>query len=118
MAEKKESKAKTVKPSWIKIKPEEMEKIVLDLAKEGKTPAQIGLILRDQHGIPKAKLLGKTVKQILDEAEVEYTGDKEVLTKKIDTLKNHFGKNKHDYSAQRALTKKLWAMYHLEKKAK
>lgn len=115
MPEKKEKETKTIKPSWIKIKPEEMEKIVLDLAKEGKNPAQIGLILRDQHGIPKAKLLGKTIKQILEEHKVEYNGDKKILTDKIDTLKGHIGKNKHDYSATRALTKKLWAMYHMEK---
>jgi len=107
---------KSVKPSWVKMKPAELEGIVLDLAKNGESPAKIGLILRDKHGIPKAKLLGKRVVQILKENGIEYEKDKDVVDKKVSTLKLHIGKNRHDYSASRALTKRLWDIYHINNK--
>ena len=61
---KKEKKVAS-KPAWVKMKLAEMEKIVVDLAGEGKSPAQIGLVLRDKYGIPKAKLVGKGIREIL-----------------------------------------------------
>ena len=107
-----------IKPDWIKIKPKELEKIVLDLHKEGETPEKIGLILRDKHGIPKAKLLGKKVTQILKEAKIETKNEKEKVDNRINMLRAHISKNKHDYPAQRSLTKELWALHHLEKAAR
>jgi small subunit ribosomal protein S15 len=105
---------KTEKPGWVKMKPAEVEKIVVELAKEGKTPAQIGLILRDKHGVPKAKLLGKRIKDILTENKVEYKSDQNIIEGHIEPLKAHILKNKHDYTASRALTKKLWAVHNLK----
>ena len=98
------------------MKSEDVEKIVVELGKEGKTPAQIGLILRDIHGIPKAKLVGKKIQKILNDAKVERVSDKELVNKKIEDIKKHIEKNKHDYTATRSLTKKLWEKYHLERK--
>ena len=106
--------AKTsVKTDWIKIKPEELEKIVVDLAKKGETPEKIGLILRDKHGIPKAKLLGKKITQILKDKKIEFETKKQRTDKKIEKIKTHLKDNKHDYPAQRSLTKKLWDLHHL-----
>ena len=116
--EKKEVKVKSSKPSWVKMKPAELEKIVVELAKKGESPAKIGLILRDKYGIPRSKLLGKKVTHILKEKSVEHEGEKEVVDKKIGTLKTHINKNKHDYSASRALTKRLWDVYKINKRAK
>ncbi|MEK6928489.1 MAG: 30S ribosomal protein S15 [Nanoarchaeota archaeon] len=93
---------------WVKIKPADIEKIVIELHKEGKAPAKIGLILRDKHGIPKVKLLGKKVEQILKNASLTPVKEKDAMTKKIEKLKRHILKNKHDYTSKRALTKKLW----------
>lgn len=107
---------KSAKPSWVKMKPEELEKIIVDLAKKGNSPAQIGLILRDKHGVPKAKLLGKKITKVLDEHGVKYENDKDVVDKKVTGLKGHIEKNKHDHSATRALTRKLWDLYHIKKK--
>jgi small subunit ribosomal protein S15 len=106
---------KTTKPSWVKMKPAELEKIVVELAKEGKTPAQIGLTLRDKHGVPKAKLIGKKIKDILEENKIDYKTDEKIIEGQIEPLKTHIAKNKHDYTASRALTKKLWAVYRLKK---
>lgn len=108
---------KSGRPSWVKMKPAELEKIVVELAKEGNSPAQIGLILRDKHGVPKAKLLGKKITQILKENNLPWKSDEAVMNDKISSLKNHTGKNKHDYSSTRALTRRLWDLYHIKKKA-
>jgi small subunit ribosomal protein S15 len=111
------SKEKTDRPDWVKTKPEELKKIVVDLAKNGETPARIGLILRDQHGIPKAKLLGKKISQIIKEAKIEVKSEKELTKKKISTLESHSAVHKHDYSAKRSLIKKLWIIHKLDKQA-
>lgn len=105
---------KEVEP--VKIKPAELKKIVVDLAKKGETPEKIGLILRDKHGVPKAKLVDKKITKILEEEGIEYESDKEKVEKKIEKLKMHIKGNKHDYSAQRSLTKKLWDLHHISKK--
>ncbi|MDO8508961.1 MAG: hypothetical protein Q7S27_04725 [Nanoarchaeota archaeon] len=109
-AEEKEEKS-----SWIKIKPQELEKIIVDLAKQGNSPAKIGLILRDKHGIPKTRLLGKKVTQILKEANVKYTTEKEIVENKITNLKSHMGKNKYDNTAKKSLAKRLWLLHTLNK---
>ena len=106
-----EEKASTAKPSWLKTKPAELQKLVLEMHKKGLTPAQIGLELRDKHGIPKAKVLGKRITEIIEESGSETDNDATLIEKKVDTLKGHLEKNKHDYSAQRSLTKKLWAIH-------
>jgi len=102
------------KPSWIKIKPAELEKIIINLHKEGLTPAQMGTQLRDKHSIPKAKLLGKRICEILKENKLETNQEEKIFEKKIDKLKSHIEKNKGDYPAQRALTKNLWAIKSLK----
>lgn len=110
-------KEKTEKPSWMKMKPAELEKIVTSLAKEGKSPAQIGLILRDKYGVPKVKLFGKKIAELLNEADMKYMDEKENLDKRVNKLQEHISKNKHDYSAARALTKKLWGIYRVSKQS-
>lgn len=115
MSEEENEEKKSGKPSWVKMKPAELEKIVVDLAKDGESPAKIGLILRDKYGIPKAKLLGKKVVQILKENGIDYKSEEKILDEKVSNLKEHIGKNKHDHSSTRALTKKLWDLYHVKK---
>ena len=98
------------KPEWISIKPKELEGIIVELANKGESPAKIGLILRDKYGIPKAKLLGKRITQILNEAKIVSKDQKSMVEEKIGKLKIHIEKNKHDESAKRANTKKLWLL--------
>ena len=112
--DKKPKKKKLAKPSWVKMKQEEFEKIVVDLAKEGNGLAKVGLILRDKHGIPKSNVYGKKIKDILKEKNVKYASDKEIVENKIRKLREHIKKNKHDHTSTRALTKKLWVLHYLE----
>jgi SSU ribosomal protein S15P len=39
-------------PTWIQYTPDEVEQLAVELARRGFLPSQIGLILRDQYGIP------------------------------------------------------------------
>lgn len=56
-------------PSWCKYKPEEVEAIVVKLAKEGHPAREIGTILRDLHSVPLTKpITGKTITKILKDA--------------------------------------------------
>lgn len=98
------------KTDWIKIKPAELEKIVLDLHQKGETPARIGLTLRDKYGIPKAKLLGKRIAEILVNAKMTPPSEKSSIQARIDCLNRHIEKNKHDQSAKKKLAKELWAI--------
>ena len=98
------------KTDWLKIKPAELEKIIVDLYKKGESTAKIGLTLRDKYGIPKAKLLGKKITNILKDAKVSINSEREIIQKKIETLNLHINKNKHDQPARKKLVKELWAL--------
>ncbi|MEI6731490.1 MAG: hypothetical protein WCK90_02295 [archaeon] len=103
------------KPDWVKMKPAEVEKIIIDLANEGNAPAKIGTILRDKHGIPKVKLLGLKVIQVLHKAKVPVKAEVDIVLEKIKNVESHIAKNKHDYPAHRSHTKKLWIVNKLNK---
>ncbi len=80
--------------------------MVMKLAKEGHSPAKIGTILRDQHGIPLTKpLTGKTITGILKEAgsAPALPEDFENLLRKASRLRVHLEKNKEDLHNKRAL---------------
>ena len=97
---------KKVVPSWLKYSAKEAELLVVKYAKDEKKPSQIGIILRDQYGIPDIKLVtGKSVKQILDEKKIkqELPEDFLALIKKSVMLRKHLEGNKKDISAKRGL---------------
>jgi len=55
-------------PEWVKMTPEEVEALVVRLAKEGTPPSKIGVILRDLYGVPLVKqITGKSISEILEE---------------------------------------------------
>lgn len=91
---------------WVDYKPKEIEEIVIKLAREGYQTAKIGLILRDQYGIPSVRLIdNKKISQILKENKL-YPEIPEVLfnlIKKAVNLKAHLEKNKKDMHSKRGL---------------
>jgi len=89
------------KADWTKIKPQDVEKLIVDLGKQGIPHEKIGLILRDQHGIPKVKLLGLKIKKVLLKNNIDLDSEKKNIINKIEGLKKHSEKNKHDYTAIR-----------------
>jgi small subunit ribosomal protein S13e len=53
-------------PSWSKATPEEVSDQIFKFAKRGLSPSQIGVILRDSHGIPQVKFVtGNKILRIL-----------------------------------------------------
>ncbi|MCJ7761230.1 30S ribosomal protein S15, partial [Candidatus Bathyarchaeota archaeon] len=42
-------------PSWCKYQSEEVEALIVKLAKEGNSASRIGTILRDQYSVPLSK---------------------------------------------------------------
>jgi len=94
-----------LKASWVKHKPQEIEEIVIKLAKQGKQSAQIGLILRDQYGIPTTRINNIKVTQILKKNKLspELPEDIFNLIKKAVELHAHMEKNKKDYTSKHGL---------------
>lgn len=59
------------KPEWVEQSPEEIEELIVKLHKEGQSTSQIGITLRDQHGIPNTKaVLGEKLQIFLKEMEL------------------------------------------------
>jgi small subunit ribosomal protein S15 len=93
-------------PRWVKLKKDEVEKLVEELAKQRLTSAQIGLILRDQYGIPDVKaMVGKTIGKIMKQRKLssEIPEDLMSLLKKAVNLRAHLERNKADEHSLRGL---------------
>ena len=43
-------------PAWFKSTPEQVAEQIIRLAKKGATPSQIGVVLRDSHGVAQVKI--------------------------------------------------------------
>lgn len=113
---------KDKKPDWLTYTPEEVGQIVVKLFSEGKTAAKIGLILRDQYGIPSVEAVtGKTMAAILKGEAKEIPEDLFDLLKRAVNLHRHLGSNKQDAHSRRGLEKtesKIRALtkYYVKKK--
>jgi small subunit ribosomal protein S13e len=44
-------------PTWFKSSPEQVVENICKLAKKGATPSQIGVVLRDSHGVAQVKVV-------------------------------------------------------------
>ena len=94
--------AEMKKPTWVKMKEPELKKVILELS-EKYAPSQIGLVLRDQYGIPTTKVFGKKLKAYLKELGIERNEDLENAEKKVDRMKEHLKNNITDRSAKHKL---------------
>jgi small subunit ribosomal protein S13e len=53
-------------PSWLKLTPDSVVDQIIKLARKGHTPSQIGVILRDSHGVSQVKVVtGNKILRIL-----------------------------------------------------
>ena len=53
-------------PHWLKTTPEDVVEHIVKLARKGLTPSQIGVVLRDSHGIPQVRFVtGNKILRIL-----------------------------------------------------
>jgi small subunit ribosomal protein S15 len=93
-------------PSWISQSSSEVEALVVKYAKDGLSPSQIGIKLRDQYSIPLVKpITKKSVLKILEEnkANPELPEDLENIVKKAVGLQKHLKANKGDRRNVRSL---------------
>lgn len=91
-------------PEWVEMDEDEVVDKVVSLAKRGHTSSEIGVILRDQHGVPNVKLVtGKDVAEIMKEEGVypDLPEDLMDLMKKAVNLKEHLEENPKDLNNKR-----------------
>lgn len=100
---KTKSETKLEKPVWLKYTEEEVKAIIQKLSNKGLTSEKIGLVLRDQYGIPKTKLYDIKIKKVLEEQGKFEEPTIKNLNNKLQKIINHYKKNKQDKNAERAL---------------
>lgn len=97
----------TTAPEWSNSDAKEVTSLILELGNAGKTSAEIGTILRDQHAIPDVRLVldGKRISSVLIENGIggAYPEDMMNLMRKAVSLINHLGSNRKDHHNNRAL---------------
>lgn len=103
MHTRKHGKSRSRKPmvsaKWVKADKAKTEDLILQMAKEGIAPAKIGLVLRDQHGIPDAKqVLGMSISAFLKSKNLApaYPSDLIDLVRTAVTMRRHLTVNKKD----------------------
>jgi hypothetical protein len=64
-------------PAWLKTTPDQVVDQICKLAKKGATPSQIGVVLRDSHGVAQVKI----VTGMLEAFDAQSKTEEEVLTK-------------------------------------
>lgn len=97
---------KDMSPSWLKYKPEEIKKIILDLNSKGMQSSQIGSYLRDVYGVPNTKIVsGKKMIKLLKEEKIEkkLPEDLTSLMKRAIIMRKHLEKHKKDLHSKRGL---------------
>jgi len=93
-------------PSWLQYKAEEIEALIVKLAKTGVSQSQIGLTLRDTYGIPDVeKITGKKLGKILQEKDIkpELPEDIQSLIRRAAQIKKHLETHKKDMHSKRGL---------------
>lgn len=93
-------------PYWCDYRPEEVESLVVKLAKEGRSASRIGEILRDQHGVPLVKsIVGKSISKILKEADLAPALPEDItnLIRRAARLRRHLEKSGLDAYNRRSL---------------
>lgn len=98
---------RTSSPYWIAYSPDEIEEIALRLNKEGNSKSEIGVILRDQYGVPGVRLVtGRKLTKLLRENDIQedFPEDFLLLMRKAVNLRDHLSKNKSDVGAKKGLT--------------
>ncbi|BFH73433.1 30S ribosomal protein S15 [Sulfurisphaera javensis] len=93
-------------PKWVRFTREEVELLVEELAKKGYSPSMIGLILRDQYGVPLVKqITGKKITTILEEKGLapKIPEDLFNLIRKAANVRRHLFEHPKDKKAKRGL---------------
>lgn len=110
--------ARLEKPVWVELSAEEVENEVVKLARRGNSQSMIGIILRDNYGIPLVKVVtGKSISQILEEHDIKAPLPEELsnLVKKALNLRKHLETNHKDLESRKGLQRTESKIYRLIK---
>ena len=94
------------KPVWVERSAEEVENLVVKLARKGFSKSMIGIILRDSYGIPLVKVVsGKKISEILEAKEIESVLPEDLLNlvKKALNIRTHMETNHKDLQGKKGL---------------
>jgi small subunit ribosomal protein S15 len=97
---------RTETPKWAELPEKEIQKVIINLGKKGESPSKIGVILRDQYGIPSTKLMTKKrITKILEENKMapELPEDLMNLISTSVALDKHRTANPQDMTAKRGM---------------
>ncbi|XP_076312950.1 small ribosomal subunit protein uS15 [Tachypleus tridentatus] len=86
-------------PTWLKLTPDDVKEQICKLAKKGLTPSQIGVILRDSHGVAQVRwVTGNKILRILKAKGLapDYPEDLYYLIKKAVAIRKHLERNRKD----------------------
>ncbi|MEM2021178.1 MAG: 30S ribosomal protein S15 [Zestosphaera sp.] len=95
-----------VPPKWLQYTPEEVEAIIVELARKGYPPSMIGVILRDQYGVPLVKaVLGVEVTEVLMRYKLNPVIPEDLynLIRKAVNLRRHLSEHPKDKHSLRGL---------------
>jgi len=90
-------------PTWLEVSVDSVCDQICKLAQKGMTPSQIGVLLRDSHGIPQVKsVTGNKILRILKKSGCapELPEDLYHLIKKAVSVRKHLEKNRSDKDAK------------------
>ena len=93
-------------PPWLTESQEKVSSLIVGLGKEGITPSEIGLRLRDEYAIPLAKpILGKAIADVLVDNDIrrDMPEDLEHLVMKALGLQKHLRTHNSDHRNVRSL---------------
>jgi len=86
-------------PTWLKLTPDEVKDQIYKLARKGLRPSQIGVILRDSHGVAQVRwVTGNKILRILKAKGLapEIPEDLYHLIKKAVAIRKHMERNRKD----------------------
>merc|ERR1711893_555244 len=90
-------------PTWLKVTSEDVKEQIYKLAKKGLTPSQIGVILRDSHGVAQVRFItGNKILRILKGKGMAPSLPEDVyyLIKKAVSIRKHLERNRKDRDAK------------------
>lgn len=90
-------------PAWFKLSPDTVVEQIIKYARKGLTPSQIGVLLRDAHGVTQARVItGNKVLRILKSNGLapEIPEDLYYLIKKAVSVRKHLERNRKDKDAK------------------
>ncbi|KAL8609536.1 ribosomal 40S subunit protein S13 [Nucella lapillus] len=90
-------------PTWLKLSSDDVVDQIIKLAKKGLMPSQIGVILRDSHGVAQVRhVTGNKVLRVLKAKGLapDLPEDLYCLIKKAVSIRKHLERNRKDKDAK------------------